>query len=85
MKRRVTEITHSQHSLAMLDTIFDRPVFQSSDFIDRSKIPRPTALPALRKLREAGILVPLRESSGSRPAVLAFAELLNLAEGRKVL
>jgi len=47
--------------------------------------PPPSALASLRKLREAGILVMLREASGSRPAVLAFAELLNPAEGRKVL
>lgn len=85
MKGRVTGITHSQHALAILDAIFDRPVFQSGDFIVRSQIPRPTALAALRKLRDAGILVPLREAIGRRPAVLAFAELLNLAEGRKVL
>jgi len=40
---------------------------------------------ALRKLKEAGILVPIREASGRRPAVLAFSELVNQAEGRKVL
>ena len=85
MKARVTQITHSQHALAILDAIFDRPVFQSGDFVEKSQIPQPTALLALRKLREAGILKTLREKSGRRPAVMAFAELLNLAEGRKVL
>lgn len=85
MKARLTGITHSQHALAILDAIFNKPVFQSADFVERSQIPQPTALRFLRELRKAGILKVLREKSGSRPAVVAFAELLNLAEGRKVL
>jgi len=39
----------------------------------------------LKKLRDAGILIAIREASGSRPSVLAFSELVNQAEGRKVL
>jgi len=85
MKGRITELTRSQHSILVLDTLFDRPVFQSSDFVQRSGIPKQTALPFLRKLREAGILHPLREQSGRRSAILAFRELLNCAEGRDVL
>ena len=75
----------SQYSPAILDAIFDRPIFQSADFVARSEIPQPTAKTALRKLREAGVLTTLRESSGNRPAVLAFPELVNLAEGRDIL
>ncbi len=85
MKRRIADLTHSQHALAILDALFDRPILQTTDFIARSGVPKPTAMPALRKLRDAGILVPLQESSGRRPAILAFRELLNLAEGREVL
>ena len=85
MKLRVTEVTHSQYSSAILDAIFDRPIFQTADFIERSKIPKPTATTSLRKLKEAGILIAVREASGSRPAVLAFPELINKAEGRRVL
>jgi hypothetical protein len=85
MKTRVTEITHSQYSPAILDAIFDRPIFQAADFVTRSAIPQPTAKTALRKLREAGVLTALRESSGNRPAVLAFPELVNLAEGHEIM
>jgi hypothetical protein len=38
-----------------------------------------------KKLREADILAVLREGSGRRAAVLCFPELLNIAEGRKIL
>lgn len=85
MKGRITELTRSQHAIQVLDTLFDRPIFQSSEFVQRSGIPKQTALPFLRKLREAGILQPLREQSGRRPAILAFPGLLNAAEGRDVL
>lgn len=85
MKQQITELTRSQYAIAVLDTLFDRPIFQSSDFVLRSGIPKQTALPFLRKLREAGILHPLREQSGRRSAILAFRELLNCAEGRQVL
>lgn len=85
MKTRVADITHSQHSSKVLDALFDRPIFQTTDFTERSQIPKPTAASSIKKLREAGILVVLREPSGSRPAVLAFRELVNQAEGREVL
>lgn len=85
MKLRIAVLTRSQHAIAVLDALFDRPIFQSTDFIQRSNIPKQSALPFLRALREAGILHPLRERSGRRPAVLAFRELLNCAEGRQVL
>lgn len=85
MKRRIAELTRSQHAIAVLDALFDRPIFQSADFVQRSGIPKQSALPFLRTLREADILQVLRESSGRRSAVLAFRELLNRAEGREVL
>ncbi len=85
MKRRITELTRSQHAIAVLDTLFDRPIFQSGDFVQRSGIPKQSALPFLRTLRDAGVLQVLRESSGRRSAVLAFRDLLNCAEGREIL
>ncbi|WP_077035145.1 Fic family protein [Pelomonas sp. KK5] len=85
MKQHVAALTRSQHAIAVLDALFDRPVFQSADFVTRTGIPRPTALAMLRTLREAEILHPVREASGRRAAVLAFRELLELAEGRPLI
>ncbi|WP_407276370.1 Fic family protein [Halothiobacillus sp. DCM-1] len=84
MKRRIAELTRSQHAIAVLDTLLDRPIFQSGDFVQRSGIPKQSASPFLRSLREAGILQVLRESRGRRSAVLAFRDLLNCAEGREI-
>ncbi len=85
MKRQISDILKSQYAIQVLDALFDRPIFQSPDFVERSGIPKNSALPFLRMLKEAGILHALREQSGRRPAILAFPELLNCAEGRKVL
>jgi Fic family protein len=85
MKEQIAQLTRSQYALKVLDTLFDRPIFQSGDFVERSGIPRPTVQLFLRKLREAGILTVLREQSGRRSAILAFSDLLNCAEGRKIL
>jgi len=85
MKTRVREITRSQHSAQIVDALFDRPIFRIGDFATRAGIPKPTAHPLLRQLQDAGLLRQLREGAGRRPAILAFPELLNIAEGRKVL
>jgi hypothetical protein len=85
MKVRIAELTRSQHALKVLDALFDRPIFESSDFVKRSGIPKQTASRFLTALRNAGILHVLRPGVGSQSAVFAFRELLNCAEGRKVL
>jgi Fic family protein len=85
MKQRITDLTHSQYAIAVLDALFDRPIFQSGDFIRRSGIPGDSARIFLRTLKNQGVLQVLRESSGRRAAVLVFKELLNCAEGRRVL
>lgn len=86
MKQKIFEITRSQYSIQVLDAIFDKPIFQTSDFVKRTGIPKQTALPILQKLKntESPILTEIREARGSRSGVLAFSELLNIAEGRNV-
>ncbi len=85
MKIQIRDVTHSQFSIHVLDALFDRPIFQTSDFVRRTEIAKQTAMPILRQLRDAKILVQLREASGRRPAILAFPTLLNIAEGRSVV
>jgi len=40
---------------------------------------------SLEKLQKAKILKKIRGATGRKPAVLAFGELLKIAEGRKVV
>lgn len=83
-KNRFVELTHSQHAIKALDFIFTRPVFQASDFTSQSGIPKSTAIRILATLRSEGLFSILSEKQGRKPAVLAFRELLNIAEGREV-
>ena len=85
MRRVVAALTHSQCSDLAVDFLFARPVFKSTDFVDGAGVRRETALRILRVLRNAGVLRTVRPSAGRRPSVLAFPDLVNVAEGRKVL
>jgi Fic family protein len=82
MKTRVPEAIATQFTIQTIDALFDRPIFETTDFVDRSSIPRASALRILRALQEASILAVVRESSGRRPAILMFRELIGLAEAQ---
>ncbi len=83
-KTELVDLTHSQYGIHTLDWIFGRPIFKSNDFADDAGIPAPTARRILGVLRDAKILSILVPASGRRPAVYAFTELLNIAEGHDV-
>jgi Fic family protein len=82
MKQKIVEITHSQYALAALDSLFDRPIFSTTNFIDRSNIQKQTAMLILRRLKDNKIIRVYRESSGRKPAILIFPKLINIVEGR---
>lgn len=81
MKAKIADATHSQHAIRALDFIFQFPTFTAPTFEQRSDIPVPTARRILRVLRDEGILVTLRESSGCSAALFSFQQLLRRAEG----
>lgn len=79
----VVEVTHSQYAVRALDWIFQRPVFKIPDLLATADIPPQTGRNIIRALRDNGMLKEVVPSSGRSPAVLAFTELLNIAEGRE--
>jgi len=81
MKTRFAELTHSQYAIHALDWIFERPIFRSSDFARSAHIPKPTAQRILALLKSGNILREIRAGKGRRSAILAYPELLNIAEG----
>lgn len=89
MKLAIQEATHSQYSVHLLDSIFSKPIFRTSDLAQKLSadygIHEKTAPGLLRQLKEAGILRELQAGSGRRPATLCFPRLINLAEGRDVI
>jgi len=89
IKNQIHEITHSRYSLYLLDAIFTKPIFKTSDCAARLKqdhnVHEKTTLGLLRQLKEYDVLMELQSGSGRRAATLCFPELINLAEGRAVL
>ena len=77
----IASATHSQYAVKALDWFFLRPIFKTTDFVATAGIPAPTAGRILRLVRDQGLLAEIESGSGRRAAVLAFPELLNLAEG----
>jgi Fic family protein len=89
MKVAIQETTHSQYSVHLLDAIFSKPIFRTSDLAQQLTadygIHEKTTPGLLRQLKEAGILREVQAGSGRRAAILCFPRLINLAEGRDVL
>lgn len=89
MKLAIQAATHSQYTVHVLDAIFSKPVFRSSDLAQQLfqdfGIHEKTTPGLLRQMKDAGILKELQPGSGRRPATLCFPRLINLAEGREVL
>lgn len=79
----VVTVTRSQYSVRALDFFFSRPIFETTEFIRRSGIPEATARRMLRVCRDEGLLAELQPASGQTPALFAFSNLLNIAEGRQ--
>ena len=80
MKRDIPRSIHSQYVIQAIDALFDRPVFRTSDFVDRSGIPVNSAIRLVRQLREAGFVQDLRSGKGRRAAVLIFSQLIQITE-----
>lgn len=88
-KQRIHEITRSQYTVHLLDAIFTRPIFRTTELAEQLHqtfdIHKKTLLGLLQKLRKGNLLKELQPASGQRPAVFCFPELINIAEGKKVL
>lgn len=78
LKSSVPELTHSQFSVATLDTIFSMPIFRLPDFTRRSGIPTTSTKRLLKVLQEDGIVELVRPGRGRRAAVYRFPLLLEI-------
>jgi len=86
MKSRFIDVTRSQYAIPSLDAFFKKPILNTVDFIALSGIPnKVTAGDLLRKLTKSGHIKILRPGRGRRPAIYALPDLLNIAEGKRVI
>ncbi|GJQ20269.1 MAG: Fic family protein [Bacteroidia bacterium] len=85
LKEEVITLTHSQFAVPLLDKMFAHPVFQISQLSWKNMPTRPMMNTLISKLKDAGIVEVLRRGSGRRGQVFVLAELINTAEGKKVV
>ena len=77
-KKRVTELIRSQFSIAVVDTLFKMPIFNTTDFINESKIPKASANRFLKIMTENEILTIVERGHGRIPSVLVFHKLFDI-------
>ena len=85
IKKQVIDCTHSQHAIQAVDFLFQWPVFSTPTFIEYSGIPKATASRIVSLLSQTDILRTVNVCAGRRPSHYGFRELLNIAEGRKIM
>jgi len=79
-KERIQAITRSQYVIKILDTLFARPVFSSTDFIRESGISKPSVMRFMKLLEKEGIISVLRKGSGQKPCIYIFNKLLQIVK-----
>lgn len=77
-KERILDATKSQYAIRVLDFLFNKPVFRTSDFMDQTRIPKATANRILQQLVQSEIIVPLIKGSGAASTVFGFKKLIKL-------
>ena len=89
MKHAIQKVTHSQYTVHVLDAIFSKPIFRTSDLAAQLNrefgVHEKTTHGLLRQIKEAGILRELQPGSGRKPATFCFPRLINMAEGQEVI
>lgn len=80
MLDKAQNITHSQYTHKIVDFIFSKPWFESSEFRRNSKVPKPSIIRMLRILTDNEVLVKVREARGQSPALYIFPSLLNIVK-----
>lgn len=78
LKARLVELTRSHLVIELLDYMYERPVFKAADFTSRVDAARNTVLRLLRRVEEAGLIVPLRKGPGRGGIVYRFEPLVEL-------
>ncbi len=79
MKKDIPSCIHSQYATSVVDTLFTRPIFNSTQFMLEAKIEsKGTANKLLSKLMQAGIINLTRAAAGRTSAIYTFTNLIKI-------
>ncbi|MCY4324944.1 MAG: Fic family protein [Betaproteobacteria bacterium] len=84
MLEQVSGITRSHYAPAIINFLFEWPVFSTALISRFTTIPKPTAERLARKLCDAGILKEVRKQQGRKAALLLWPELFNIALEKEI-
>lgn len=85
MKKKINKIVPSQFSIQILDSLFSFPIFMSSNFAKRSKIPKASAFRILKRLHQNEIIHKVRKGQGRRPSLYVYKELIEIIERKSLV
>lgn len=80
MKRRIHELKF-RDSFPVLDALFSMPIFNSTDFIRFTGLPKTSSNKILNILEKENMILLIEKSSGRKPNVYLFPQLLSITEG----
>jgi Fic family protein len=80
LKPKMVDITKSKFAMQALDALFEQPIFSTTGFISRSKIPKLSALRILKGLEDHKLIRTVSEGRGSQPAMMKFYRLFNIVK-----
>jgi Fic family protein len=79
-KKKITELTHSQFALYIVDTLFKMPLFNSSQFAKESHIPVGTSRRLLKILNENEVISEVEPGAGRTPTSYVFNKLFDIVK-----
>src|SRR6185312_5723429 len=80
-KQRAIELTHSEFAVMLVDAVFARPIFSTSQLVEMPHMPtRPVLIHLLSRLAAGGILSIVSPGRGRRSQIWACDELISVCE-----
>ena len=80
MKVQIPGLIKSKHNIRVIDFLFSKPKFSSTVLIEKTGIPKQTAIRIIDGLEESKIINKIREAKGSTPDYYAFDRLISLSK-----
>ena len=80
MKGVIYQITRSGFSIQILDSLFNRPIFTSSEFSESTGIPLKNVSRILKLLKDQSIIQEAESAKGTLPAQFRYIDLIKLVD-----
>lgn len=79
-KIKIAELTRSRYSIQALDFLFCMPIFKSSDFKEKTSIPRASIIRILEQLVRGGVITIIKKGSGRSGHLYLFKKLIDIVD-----